>query len=249
MNHNEPAEPTGPTTPAAARRRFSAAGAMIGLLVGLLAFALVVQLKSNTGDTQLGAARQDDLVRILSDLNAREQRLRVEIEMLEQTRGQLASGAQGREAALTEARRRADELGILAGTLAARGEGLHIRLVPGDRPIRAATILEAVEELRGAGAEAMQIGGGFADSVRIVASSYFADGPGALVADGRTLTGPYTITVIGPATTMRTALTIPGGVVDAVGRDGGNVVVDEPGEVSVDTLHPAEELQYARPVS
>ena len=49
---------------------------MIALLVGLLAFALVVQVRSNVGDTQLENARQDDLVRILSDLNAREQRLR-----------------------------------------------------------------------------------------------------------------------------------------------------------------------------
>jgi len=36
------------------RKRISAAGAVIGLLVGLLAFALVVQVKSNTsGDTAL----------------------------------------------------------------------------------------------------------------------------------------------------------------------------------------------------
>ena len=231
------------------RRRISAAGAMIALLVGLLAFALVVQVRSSAGDSQLETARQDDLVRILSDLNAREQRLRSQIATLEQTRGQLASGAQGREAALAEARRRADELGILAGTLAARGEGLRIRLVPGSQPIHAATILEAVQELRGAGAEAMQISGPTSGAARIVASTYFVDGGESVVVDGRTLTGPYTITVIGPATTMRTALTIPGGVADAVGRDGGNVVVDEPGIVTVDALHPGKELQYARPVS
>ena len=48
-----------------------------------------------------------------------------------------------------------------------------------------------------------------------------------------TLAGEKTITVIGPAATMRTALTIPGGVADAVARDGGNVIVDEPGVVTV----------------
>ena len=57
------------------QRRLSVAGAVIALLVGLLAFALVVQVRSNVGDTQLENARQDDLVRILSDLNAREERL------------------------------------------------------------------------------------------------------------------------------------------------------------------------------
>ena len=228
--------------------RMSGANAMVGLLVGLLAFALVVQVKSNVGDSQLANARQDDLVRILSDLDAREQRLRAEVGTLERTLGQLGEGAQGREAALAEARRRADELGILAGTLPARGQGLVIRLYPGAEPIPAATVLEAVEELRGAGAEAMQINGSGGGGVRIVASTYFADGGGAgLVVDATTVTGPFTIMVIGPSQTMRTALTIPGGVSDAVGRDGGTVVVDEPGEVRVDALRTATGLRYARP--
>jgi uncharacterized protein YlxW (UPF0749 family) len=221
---------------------------MIGLLVGLLAFAFVVQVKSNTGDSQLANARQDDLVRILSDLNAREQRLRQEIATLEATVSQLGEGAQGREVALAEARRRADELGILAGTLGARGEGLVIRLQAGAEPIPAATVLEAVEELRGAGAEALQIAGANGRVVRIVASTYFVDGAGVLLVDGTGLTAPYVLTVIGPAATMRTALTIPGGVSDAVARDGGTVMVDEPGEVTVDAIHVSRGLQHARPV-
>lgn len=231
------------------RRRVSAASATIALLVGLLAFALVVQVQSNTGDTQLSNARQDDLVRILSDLNAREQRLRTEITSLQGTLAQLGAGAQGRDAALAEARRRADELGILAGTLPAVGEGLTLRLIPRDSAVRSATVLEAVEELRGAGAEAMQIGGRSGAPVRIVASTYFADSPNGLIVDGQTLPGPYLLTVIGPSTTMKTALMIPGGVADTVARDGGTLLVDEASQVPVDALHPTEELVFARPVN
>jgi uncharacterized protein YlxW (UPF0749 family) len=248
-----PTTPAGPRPPAAdrqspRRRRLSAAGAMIGLLVGLLAFAIVVQVRSNAGETQLDNARQDDLVRILSDLDAREQRLRAEISVEENTLSQLGAGAAGRDAALEQARRRADELGILAGTLRARGEGLVIGLIPGAGRIRAATVLEAVEELRGAGAEAMQVSGAGAGAVRIVAQTSFVDSADGLVVDGQTLIGSLAITVIGPATTMRTALGIPGGVADAVARDGGSFVVDEPGEVRVDALHAAGPLQYAHPV-
>ena len=224
------------------------AGAVIALLVGLLAFGLVVQVRSNVGDTQLENARQDDLVRILSDLNAREQRLRGDITNLERTLAQLGAGAQGREAALAEARRRADDLGILAGTLAAEGEGLTVRLQPKGTAIRAATVLEAVEELRGAGAEAMQIAGGSGPAVRIVASSFFADGAGGLVVDDQSLPAPYTLTVIGPAATMQTALMIPGGVADSVARDGGTLHVDQASTVRVDALHPPETLDYAEPV-
>jgi uncharacterized protein YlxW (UPF0749 family) len=230
------------------QRRLSTAGAVIALLLGLLAFALVVQVRSNVGDTQLENARQDDLVRILSDLNARELRLRTEIGNLERTLTQLGAGAQGREAALAEARQRADDLGILAGTLAAEGEGLTIRLQPEGTAIRAATVLEAVEELRGAGAEAMQIAGGPGAAVRIVASTYVADGSGGLVVDGQTLPAPYTLTVIGPAATMQTALMIPGGVADSVARDGGTLQVDQAPIVRVEALHPPESLEYAKPV-
>jgi uncharacterized protein YlxW (UPF0749 family) len=229
------------------RRRFSAAGAVIALLVGLLAFALVVQVKSNTsGDNALDNARQDDLVRILSDLNAREQRQRNEIASLQTTLNQLGAGAEGRDAALAEAKRRADELGILAGTLPAQGPGLRITLNPNGAPIHATTVLEAVEELRGAGAEAMQINGS-GGAVRIVASSYFVDKGTGITVDGTALSGTYTITVIGPADTMRTALTIPGGVADSVARDGGNLSVDQPDQVTVSALHAATPLQYAKP--
>jgi uncharacterized protein YlxW (UPF0749 family) len=233
------------------RRRLSAAGAIIGLLLGLLAFGLVVQVKSNTsGDTALDNARQDDLVRILSDLNSREQRQRNDISNLQNTLDQLGAGAQGRDAALAEAKRRADELGILAGTLSAQGPGLTITMRSGSGgPIHATTVLEAVEELRGAGAEAMQIADGRGTAVRIVASTYFVDSGSGLEVDAVVLAAPYTITVIGPADTMRTALTIPGGVADSVARDGGTLAVDEPQQVTVTALHVTGSLQYAKPAN
>jgi uncharacterized protein YlxW (UPF0749 family) len=246
----EPAAAAGDDRP----RRFfpSGAGALIALLLAVLGFAFVVQLRSTDGDSELASARLEDLVRIQSDLNARAQRLTEEIAGLQGVRNQLASGAEGREAALEQARRRADELGILAGTLPAEGDGLRIELRPGsaDRPIRAATVLDAVEELRGAGAEAMQITGVGGTAVRIVASTYFTDAAdGRLVVDDVVLVAPYTLTVIGPGQTMRTALTIPGGVADAVGRDDGTVIVSEPGTVTILALHQEEDLRYARPVS
>ncbi len=220
---------------------------MIGVLIGLLGFGLVVQLKSNSADPTLSTARPEDLVRILSDLDAREQRLRQEIANLEETQRQLQSGAQGRQAALDEARKRADELGILAGTLPAEGPGIVATFSPSGRPIRAEAILDAVEELRGAGAEAMQISGPGSTSVRIVASTAFVDADGGILAGGQRLSAPYTITVIGEPQTMRTALNIPGGVVETVTTDGGSLTIGEPAVVRVTALHPQGVLRYAVP--
>jgi uncharacterized protein YlxW (UPF0749 family) len=227
--------------------RLSVAGASIGLLLVVLGFAFVVQVRSNAGDPQLAAARPEDLVRILSDLNAREERLRQEITALEESRRQLASGAQGREAALAEARRRAEVLGILAGTLPAEGPGLEITMTEGAEGVKAETILDTVEELRGAGAEAMQIAGGDGTGARIVASTYFVDADGGINVEGHQLTAPYTIAVIGDPQTMQTALNIPGGVVDTVRQRGGNVAVRKPDTVRVTVLHPGNPLRFARP--
>ncbi|WP_410809205.1 DUF881 domain-containing protein [Micromonospora sp. 067-2] len=238
--------------PVASRRfRWSTAGVMIVALLVLLGFTLVVQLKTTSTDPTLGATRQEDLVRILSDLDAREDRLQQDIRALEDSQRQLRSGEQGRQAALDEATRRADELGILAGTLPAKGPGLGVRFEAGGaKPISANHVLDAVQELRGAGAEAMQISGSDRATARIIASTYFLDGDnGSLVVEGRRLVGPFTITVIGDPATMRTALNIPGGVVASVRNDGGNVTVEERGVVEVSALHAPIKLEHARPVS
>ncbi|GAA3749691.1 DUF881 domain-containing protein [Plantactinospora mayteni] len=247
----EAAEP--PAGPVSAGRRLlprlTAANAMIGVLLALLGFTLVVQLRTNSTDASLETTRQEDLVRILSDLDAQEERVRQDIAGLEESQRQLNSGAEGRQAALDEATRRADELGILAGTLPARGPGLTVSFMPVSKPVAASRVLDAVQELRGAGAEAMQISGGDGATVRIIASTYFLDAEGGISVSGRRLTGPYMITVIGDPKTMQTALNIPGGVVASVSGDGGNVAIQEREVVDVTALSPPKDLQHARPVS
>jgi uncharacterized protein YlxW (UPF0749 family) len=233
-----------------AGRRLSSAGALIWLLLALLGFTLAVQLRSNDQDAGLATARQEDLVGILSDLEARDQRLQQEINALEESQRQLTSGVAGRQAALAEAGKRADELGLLSGTLPARGPGLKISIDPKGQPIKASAILNAVQELRGAGGEVMEIIGDNGVAVRIVASSYFVDGDGGqVIVDGKQLSGPYTLWVIGVPSTMQTALQIPGGVVASVSQAGGNVTMEQRTAVEVTAVRQPTSLQYARPVS
>jgi uncharacterized protein YlxW (UPF0749 family) len=216
---HQDAAPLGHQDAAPVGRRASAAGAMIGLLLVVLGFALVTQVRNTNTDNQLSTARPEDLVRILSDLDAREERLRRELAELEESKRQLESGAQGREAALAEARRRAEVLGVLAGTLPAEGT------------------------------EAMQISGATGEPVRIVVGSFFVDSGEGIAVDGTQMSGPYMIEVIGDPQTMQTALNIPGGVVDAVRQRGGNVTMHQPDFVRVTALHTGGPLRYARPVS
>ncbi|MEU4221455.1 DUF881 domain-containing protein, partial [Actinoplanes sp. NPDC026623] len=242
--------PTGePAREREKERKITSAGALIWVLLALLGYTLVVQLRSNDADAGLATARQEDLVGILSDLEARDQRLQQEINNLEESQRQLTSGVAGRQAALTEAGKRADELGLLSGTLAAHGPGLHIQIDPRGQPVKASQILNAVQELRGAGGEVMEIVGANGVAVRIVASSYFVDAAGGdVIVDGKQLSGPYTLRVIGVPSTMQTALQIPGGVVASVSQAGGNVTMEQRSTVEVTAVRQPTSLQYARPV-
>ena len=67
----------------------------VALLLGLLGFAAVVQVRSTQEDGPLAAARQEDLVQILDDLDNRDDRLRAEVSALEQAQRELTRGRPG----------------------------------------------------------------------------------------------------------------------------------------------------------
>ncbi|MFB9321590.1 DUF881 domain-containing protein [Cryptosporangium minutisporangium] len=248
--------PAGPGGPSPAHRRPRTASrrqwwmkAAAVALCALLGLSLAAQLRRNERDGELAGARQEDLVRILDELENREQRLQGEINELQERRRTLSSAAEGSQTVQEDLEQRAEELGILAGTIPAEGDGLRLVFFAGTRRLSADVILDAVEELRGAGAEALQIGGSRGDPVRIVASTAFLDADdGDLLVDGRRLSGPYTLLAIGEPQTMRAALAIPGGVVDSVEGAGGKLQIDAPETVTVSaTLSPARP-RYAEPV-
>jgi len=221
----------------------SPAGLLIGLLLALLGFGLVIQLQNNTV-TGLASRRQDDLVRILDDLSSREERLRQQLASLQAARDRLSAGGDSSAAALAEAHRRSAELGILAGTVPAQGKGIELTISdPGGR-LSADNLLDTIEELRGAGAEAIQVG-----TARIGLSSAFTqDTAGSpIVVDGIILSAPYVILAIGDGPTMATAMNIPGGVVDTVRQVGANAQIRQPETVQIRALRRLEQPQYAQP--
>jgi uncharacterized protein YlxW (UPF0749 family) len=235
-----PEEPA--AEPAARRRRDPLAAALIGLLTLVLGFALAVQVRSAGTDEALAAGREEDLVRILDDLGTSEERLRARIAEQRAALEQLSSTDSRSAAALDEAQEQAEAIGILNGTVAATGPGLTMTIRDPADEVRVADLLDAVQELRGAGAETMQI-----DDVRVGVSTAVTGDPGSLLVDGRPVSSPYEFVVIGDPDNLEPALNIPGGVVQRIGNRGGSVVIEAADEVTVDALRPLDEPQYASP--
>jgi uncharacterized protein YlxW (UPF0749 family) len=242
------AEPTGTTADPvrprikARRRRDPLASALIGILTLLLGFAFAVQIRSADTPQVLAGAREEDLVRILDELNAREERLRGQISEQRTALDQLTNSDSQSATALDEARRRAEAIGILNGTVAARGPGLRMDIGDPDGVVRVEDLLDAIEELRGAGAETMQL-----DGVRVGVSTAITGQPRHLLVDGRPISAPYEFLVIGSPQDMETAMNIPGGVVQRITGLGGTVRINQQPEVSVDALRPLDTPQYASP--
>ena len=214
----------------------------MGVLVGLLGFGIAVQVRSNTSTSGLPAARQEDLVRILDDLSSREDRLRRQVADLEAARSRLSTTGDTSSTALEEARKRSDALGILAGTVAAQGPGVVLTITDPDHRLAAEDLLDAVEELRAAGAEAVQVGG-----VRIGLDSSFTAADTGIAVDGVAVTVPYTILAIGDPPTLATAMGIPGGVADTAERAGGEATTEQRQQVVIRAVRPVKAPRYAQP--
>jgi len=221
------------------------------VLLGLLGFAAAVQVRA-TQEAELDGLRQTDLVRILDDVSERAARLRAEARELEDTRDRVSGGSSGTLAALQEARSRARMLGILAGTLPARGPGIEFTISDPAGQVDAAILLDALQEMRDAGAEVVELGSVDGPAVRVIASTSITDtrepdGPAGVLVDGTALSAPYRFRVIGEPRTLAAALDIPGGVLDVLRQREAQGVIRQVESLEITSLRGAPSPRYARP--
>jgi len=210
----------------------------------LLGFSLVAQARQ-TQSSNLSTLSQNDLVRLLDDVTRRADRLDVEATDLQRTSEDLRTGSDRATAAEKAARKRLDALGILAGTLPAEGPGITLKIDDPRAGVDGPMLLDTVQELRDAGAEAIQLG-----SVRVVASTSFVDLPdGSIAVDGVTLAQPYTFIALGDSQTMESALDIPGGILETLHQREASGTVRRGAALTVSALRPVVPPKYAKPQS
>ncbi len=205
---------------------------MITVLFVILGFAATAAIRGTSANALLANARQSDLVSLLDDLAQREARLQSEINRLESARETLLGGDQYQ--ALNEAKRRATALGKLAGTEPVTGPGVSIAI---SGNLTASTLLDAIQELRDAGATAIQVSDRNLD-VRVVANSWFGDSDNGVTVSGTALEVPITITAVGDQSVLTPAMKIPGGLEDTVGAGGGTVTISPGEDLSVSSVVP-----------
>jgi uncharacterized protein YlxW (UPF0749 family) len=217
---------------------------LVAVLIGGLAFAMTAQIGQDDA-TDYTSVRGVELVELLKSIDAANERLGTQIDDLTKTRNDLLSSSQRSQNAEKQARKRSAQLAILAGSAGATGPGVAVTIEDPDEAVSASQLLDAVEELRDAGAEAIAING----TARVVAQTYFLDDERAIRVGGRQVKRPFVIEAIGDPETMAEAVRFRGGLIDRVSNVGGKATVVKRDKVTITALADVKSPEYARPTS
>jgi uncharacterized protein YlxW (UPF0749 family) len=230
-------------------RRPTSFGVLAVVLCVVLGVAIATQVRrTQTGDA-LESARPADLVVLLDSLQQREASLNKEVADLQRTLAALKTSGSDDQAAIADAQARLAALSILVGTVAASGPGITLTIGDTVGGVSPETMIDVINELRAAGAEAIEIRGSRGQpAVRVGVDTWVVGNPGALSVDGQTLSPPYLVLAIGDPPTLAAAVNIPGGAVDSVERVGGTIAVQQSDRVDVTALRQPKPRQYAQPV-
>jgi uncharacterized protein YlxW (UPF0749 family) len=229
------------------RRGRTVFGALALMLCLLLGVAIATQVRQTNSGDSLDTARPADLLVLLDSLRQREATLNTEVAELQSTLTALQASGSSDQAAIQNAQARLAALSILIGTVGATGPGVTVRIEDPGPGVAPQAMLDVLDELRAAGAEAIQIGDG-RQAVRAGVDTWIVGAPGTLTVDGKTLMPPYSVLAIGDPPTLAAAMNIPGGAVDSVKRVGGTMSVQQGDKVDITALRQPKPRQYAQPV-
>jgi uncharacterized protein YlxW (UPF0749 family) len=222
-------------------------GTLAVLLCLLLGIAIVTQVRqTETGDS-LDTARPADLLVLLDSLRQREGTLNTEVNELQNTLNSLQASGNNDQAAVQAAQARLAALSILVGAVGATGPGVTVTIDDPGPGVSPEAMLDVINELRAAGAEAIEVNDGH-QSVRVGVDTWVVGVPGALTIDNKTLSPPYSLLAIGDPPTLAAAMNIPGGAEDSIKRVGARMAVQQADRVDVATLRQPKPHQYAQPV-
>lgn len=183
---------------------------LVFLLLGIL---LSVQFHAQSRVTSdLTMQRTEDLIAMVRGLSDKRQKLALEIsDLSSQLYSQLQSD-QDEKKLMTSLRNELEKLQIVTGGTALKGPGLEVT-IDQNAPILYIDLISIVNELWGAGAEAVEINGH-----RMTANSaiFYGEDEQAMyiTVNNHRLQFPIVIKALGNPNNLEKGLTIPGGIMD-----------------------------------
>lgn len=221
-------------------RRPSRGQAVVGVLLAAVGFAAVTQVHASSATSSYAGYREQDLIDLLNGLTTASQRSRDDLAKLEADRAALQDSTSKRQAALSQARQLTRNLQILTGQVPVTGPGMVVTVVGGN--VTVDSMLDTIEELRTAGAEAIAI-----NNTRLTASSFIQAAATGLLVDGTVMSGPYTLRVIGDPTLLSAAMVFAEGPKAQLEANGAAVNIQTSDKVQIMAVASAGSTQFIQP--
>ena len=218
---------------------------LVALVTGMVGFLLISQIRGSQGfRQQLQAEDEGDLTRILASLSTEADSLRDEISTLKLQLLTLQTSNQRDASAAAAADDQRKALEVLSGTVPVTGPGITLNIEDPSGAVAYDTMIDIVQELRDAGAEAIGI-----NDVRVGVTSSFSERDGHVVLDDAVLNAPFHVNAIGQGSTLEGGLKIPGGAIDTLTslRDVHTTVL-RTAKLVIPALARAPAFRVARPV-
>jgi uncharacterized protein YlxW (UPF0749 family) len=180
----------------------------IGIVMLVLGFLAIVQLRAQQGGTGLENLTSQELTSLIASLTERNDSLQREVATLESQLRDLGAASMQGESSLGDLRRELRRIRLWVGLDPVRGRGVTIEC---SGPVAADAVGDILNDLRAAGAEALAIA-----DVRIVQGTVVAGPPGGLSVENVALPPEFTISAIGNPVNLTASLTRVGGVIGRI---------------------------------
>jgi uncharacterized protein YlxW (UPF0749 family) len=181
----------------------------VSVVLMLLGFLVVVQLRSQAADPGLAAMSAQDLTVLVASLTTRNNQLREEIATLERRRDATAAAVERGDTSVGQIRSDLNRIRGWSGALPVTGPGVRVLIegsIPGD------AVSQLINELRNAGADGIAIG-----DIRDVPGVVVTGPAGDLTVSGVAISGDIELIAVGQPEALSGSLTRAGGPIAQLG--------------------------------
>ena len=194
----------------------------VAIVMVVLGFLVVAQLRSQTTDQALAQLSVQDLTELVANLTTRNNQLRDEVRTLETQRTALQATVSRGDSSAVSIRNDLQRLLGWSGALGVSGAGVRVTASPG---LPSSGINALVNELWNAGAEAISI-----DGIRLVPGAVAFGDATTLSLAGSPLVAPLEVLAVGQPETLAGSLTRAGGLIAQMAAQYPQVTIDVSGQ-------------------
>lgn len=203
---------------------------IIGIMCFILVYIMFMQFKvvNQTDITSLTTKRESELREELDSWQSKYEDTANQLEQAKTNLEEYKNKIDDTQAASELLDKELQQAGLYLGKTDVEGAGIIINLSDGTSNIIAEDLINLMNELKTAEAEAISVNG-----QRVTNLTEFADVDSYIVVNGTRLSSPYTIQVIGNQKYLESGITAKGGFSDDMTSNGKNISITEDNNIKI----------------